>query len=465
MNYSNAKLRKPIDRVELKKRVGLVSGTSLIVGTMIGSGIFISPKGLTEGSGSVGLSLVNWLLCGGISLLGALTYAELGTLITESGGEWAYLKEAFGHIPSYLYAWMSILLLRPASAAIIALTCAEYVMVPLFDDGCVFLTAVNVYSVKAATNIQVIFTGAKLLAMAIIIIGGIVKMIQGHTDILATGFDGTESSPGKIAIGLYNGMWAYDGWNNLNFVTEEIINPSVNLPRAIIIGLPLVTVLYLLVNISYFTVLSVPQLLASPAVAVTWGEKVIPDVAWIIPVFVALSTFGAANGSMFSAGRLTFVAAREGHLMELLSMVHVKKYTPLPSLIFSAVLSVLYILPGDIGSLIDFFNFAIWMFYGATAASCIVLRFSPVYKNVERPYKVPLIVPFVVLVASIFLVVAPIIDDPRMEFLYVTLFIFGGLIFYVPFVHYKWYPKCIDHVTIFFQLLFNSSSPKSEPNL
>lgn len=130
------------------------------------------------------------------------------------------------------------------------------------------LTVVNCYSVKLAARIQVIFTAAKLLAIGVIIVGGLVHIAKGNTEILETGFEGTSVQPGKIAIAFYNAMWAYDGWNNLNYVTEEIIEPQKNLPRAIMIGIPLVTVLYLLVNVSYFSVLTFSELLSSPAVAV-----------------------------------------------------------------------------------------------------------------------------------------------------------------------------------------------------
>ncbi|ELU12167.1 hypothetical protein CAPTEDRAFT_123368 [Capitella teleta] len=444
------------ETIGLKKRVGLVGGMSLIVGSIVGSGIFISPKGVLAGAGSVGLSLILWIVCGVISTLGALSYAELGTMITDAGGEYAYLYGAFGAVPAFLFSWMSMLVLRPAILAIIALTCAEYVMVPMFEDQCgvppsdnIKLTCATVLSELTTNNAdipmiaifsQVIFTAAKLIALCVIIIGGVVKIAQGNTQYLETGFEGTEDNPGRIAIGLYNGMWAYDGWNTLNFVTEELINPNVNLPRSIIVGMPVVIVLYLLVNISYFSVMSVGHVLDSPAVALTWAELVIPDVAWIMPVFVALSTFGAANGALFSSGRLTFAAARNGHMLESLSMVDVKNFTPIPSLVFVSILSILYTLPGQLGSLIDLFNFAVWFFYGGTAASLVYMRYFTKYKDFERPYKVPIIIPIIVVIVSVFLVLAPIIDEPQIEYLFIALFFVVGLVFYVPFVHYEKHP-------------------------
>ncbi|CAD5125696.1 DgyrCDS13902 [Dimorphilus gyrociliatus] len=477
-------------KVGLKKRVGLVAGISLIVGTMIGSGIFISPKGVTRGSGSVGLSLISWSICGIISMFGALSLAELGTMIPKSGCEYAYLLECYGgkekyrsigRIPAFLFNWVSMLLIKPSSIAIISLTCAEYVMVPFFDDGCgepptpnkkimaalviILLTAVNCFSVKLAARIQVVFTVAKLIAIAVIIIGGIVRLGQGQTAILATGFTGTNKQVGKIAIGIYNGMWAYDGWNNLNYVTEEIINPNVNLPRSILIGIPLVTVCYLLVNISYFTVMTPAQLLDSTAVAIDFLKTFEGEIRYkmvLISLLIAASAFGSINGSMFAAGRLFYVAGREGHMVEVMGMVHVKRNTPIPSLVFVSFIALLMIIPADIESLIDFFNFSAWIFYGLTMSALIVMRFTR--KNEPRPYKVPIIIPIIVLIASCYLVVAPIIDDPRMEFLYASIFIVGGLFFYFPLVYFHKIPPFMATVTAYLQLFFEIISPEAEAN-
>ncbi|XP_076032321.1 L-type amino acid transporter sobremesa isoform X2 [Oratosquilla oratoria] len=549
----------PDDAINLQRRVGLISGVALIVGTMIGSGIFVSPKGLLQRTESVGLSLVVWAACGVLSLLGALcyvelgcliptsgaehtyfltafghlpaflfawvtiillkpamlaiiclsfakylveafatdceppatainilgaltigalSYAELGTLVAESGGEYAYFNEAFhrsrpsktwyGPVPAFLFSWVSILLLKPSGLAIIALTCAEYssrlfilggsdchipgVSVKLLASCVIVLiTFINSYSVNLATKVQNIFTAAKLVAIVIIVVGGMIKLAQGNTQYLEKGFEGSTTSAGNIATAFYSGLWAYDGWNNLNYVTEELKNPYKNLPRAIIIGLPLVTVCYLLVNVSYLAVMSTEELLSSETVAVTFGNRVLGWAAFLMPLAVTLSTFGAANGTAFTSGRLCFVAAREGHMVDVLSYVHTKKLTPSPALLFNAAIALVMVVPSNIGSLIDFFGFTAWIFYGGAMLALIVMRFTK--KDSKRPYKVPIIIPIVVLIMSFFLVVLPIIDSPQIEYLYATLFIVAGLIFYFPFVHFQKSLPIMGHVTTFFQLL------------
>ncbi|XP_069698634.1 b(0,+)-type amino acid transporter 1 isoform X6 [Periplaneta americana] len=461
------------DALHLKRRVGLFSGVALIVGTMIGSGIFVSPSGLLIRTGSVGLSFIIWVACGVLSLLGALAYAELGTMNTSSGAEYAYFMDAFGPMPAYLFSWVSTLVLKPSQLAIICLSFAKYAVEAFVyecepPDSVVKLVAVlsiavilfiNCYSVNLATGVQNVFTAAKLVAILIVICGGAYKLADGNTQHLENVFKGTTGSLGDIATAFYTGLWAYDGWNNLNYVTEEIKNPSVNLPRSIIIGIPLVTLCYALINISYLAVMSPVEMVESEAVAVTFGNRILGVMAWLMPLSVTVSTFGSANGTLFAAGRLCFAASREGHLLDILSYVHVRRYTPAPGLIFHSLIAVAMVTSGSIDSLIDFFSFTAWIFYGGSMLALIVMRYTK--PNAPRPYKVPLIIPVVVLVISVYLIVAPIIDKPQIEYLYAALFIVAGLIFYIPFVHYAIVPSFMDSVTVFLQMLLEVAPTQS----
>nr|CAI5817480.1 unnamed protein product [Callosobruchus analis] len=437
------------DSLHLKRRVGLVSGVALIVGTMIGSGIFVSPSGLLERTGSIGMSFVIWMACGLLSLLGALAYAELGTMNTSSGAEYAYFMDAFGAPPAFLFSWASTLVLKPSQMAIICLSFGKYA-VEAFVTECeppdivvkmvallamVVILYVNCYSVNLATSVQNVFTAAKLVAVLIVIMGGAYKMFEGNTQHLKEPFKDTHFSIGNIATAFYTGLWAYDGWNNLNYVTEEIKNPSKNLPRSIVIGIPLVTVCYALINVSYLTVMSPMEMATSEAVAVTFGNRVLGVMSWLMPLSVTISTFGSANGTLFAAGRLCFAASREGHLLDILSYVHVRRYTPAPGLVFHSIIAGAMVMYGTIDSLIDFFSFTAWIFYGGAMVALIMMRYTK--PNYPRPYKVPIIIPYLVLVISIYLIIGPIMDKPTIEYLYASFFILGGMVFYVPFVHYK----------------------------
>jgi L-type amino acid transporter 9 len=257
-------------------------------------------------------------------------------------------------------------------------------------------------------------------------------------------------------------MFAYDGWNAANFITEEIINPERNLPLAIVIGVPLVTIVYILVNISYFTVMSIDELIHSPAVAITWAERVIPNAAWLIPIFVAMSTFGSGNGSLFATGRLVFVAARNGHFPELFNMVHIQKFTPIPASMLVVFIAIILIFIANVSSLITYLSFVKWIFYGMNMISLIKFRFSKQYKDLPRPFKVPLVIPIIVLLAAIFIVIVPIATDPQIEFLYAVLFMAFGYVFYIPLVHFKLQPKFMNYVTSYTQLYLQVSKPESE---
>lgn len=232
-----------------------------------------------------------------------------------------------------------------------------------------------------------------------------------------------------------------------------------NLPRSIIIGIPLVTICYALINVSYLAVMSATELVESEAVAVTFGNRILGVMAWLMPLSVTVSTFGSANGTLFAAGRLCFAASREGHLLDILSYVHVRRYTPAPGLIFHSLIAVAMVISGSIDSLIDFFSFTAWIFYGGSMLALIVMRYTK--PNALRPYKVPLIIPIVVLAISVYLIAAPIIENPQIEYLYAALFIVAGLIFYVPFVHYGFVPSFMDSVTVFFQLLLEVAPTQS----
>ncbi|XP_038513506.1 asc-type amino acid transporter 1 isoform X2 [Canis lupus familiaris] len=284
------------ERVALKKEIGLLSACTIIIGNIIGSGIFISPKGVLEHSGSVGLALFVWVLGGGVTALGSLCYAELGVAIPKSGGDYAYVTEIFGGLAGFLLLWSAVLIMYPTSLAVISMTFSNYVLQPVFPNcippaaasralsmACLMLlTWVNSSSVRWATRIQDIFTGGKLLALSLIIGVGFVQIFQGRFEELrpSNAFDfWMTPSVGHLALAFLQGSFAFSGWNFLNYVTEELVDPRKNLPRAIVISIPLVTFVYTFTNIAYFTAMSPQELLSSNAVAVTvllWGPRGAP---------------------------------------------------------------------------------------------------------------------------------------------------------------------------------------------
>ncbi|XP_071378729.1 Y+L amino acid transporter 2-like [Centroberyx affinis] len=227
-------------RLNLKREVGITGAVSFIAGTMMGSGIFISPQSVLSTIGSPGASLMIWACCGLISMLGALCYAELGTVIPESGGEYIYLLRTSGKVVAFMFVFSFVIVMRPASGTGIALSFAEYVVAPFYNDctppelvvkcvaaGAIMLLAiVNCMNVRLAMLIQVLSMVVKLLALAVIILGGVVMLFKGHTENFENSFEGTNVGVSSIGIAFYQGLWSYDGWNTLNYVTEELKRPE-----------------------------------------------------------------------------------------------------------------------------------------------------------------------------------------------------------------------------------------------
>ncbi|ELK11246.1 Large neutral amino acids transporter small subunit 2 [Pteropus alecto] len=442
--------------VALKKEIGLVSACGIIVGNIIGSGIFVSPKGVLENAGSVGLALIVWIVTGLITAVGALCYAELGVTIPKSGGDYSYVKDIFGGLAGFLRLWIAVLVIYPTNQAVIALTFSNYspgLLMPslpskytaLEAPAALLLTWVNCSSVRWATRVQDIFTAGKLLALALIIIMGVVQICKGEYYWLEpkNAFEVfQEPNIGLIALAFLQGSFAYGGWNFLNYVTEELVDPYKNLPRAIFISIPLVTFVYVFANVAYVTAMSPQELLASNAVAVTFGEKLLGVMAWIMPISVALSTFGGVNGSLFTSSRLFFAGAREGHLPSVLAMIHVKRCTPIPALLFTCISTLLMLVTSDIYTLINYVGFINYLFYGVTVAGQIVLRWKK--PDIPRPIKINLLFPIIYLLFWAFLLVFSLWSEPVVCGIGLAIMLTGVPVYFLG-VYWQHKPKCFNN--------------------
>ncbi|XP_021922134.1 b(0,+)-type amino acid transporter 1-like isoform X2 [Zootermopsis nevadensis] len=398
-------------------------------------------------------------------------------ILTGSGAEYAYFQEAYGGLhrfwgplPSFICAWVYVVILRPAEVAVIILTFSEYVCQPFAYHmrhmpaesqeivkkiiallGLGLLTYINFISVKLYIHIQNIFGSCKLFACLVVIFGGLYELCIGNTENLTKGFEGSTTSPTNLALAFYSGLWAFDGWSTVTSVTEEVKRPEVNIPRSIIIAVPLVTTVYFMMNVAYMTVLTIPEMIAAPAVAVVFGDRILGVMNFIIPLGVALSTFGCALSIQFSVTRLCYVAGREGHMVEVFSYIHMKRLTPAPAVVTQGLLAFFFIIVGDITSLIDFASFLIWIFYGAAMVALILMRKTK--KDIKRPYKVPLWIPVFIIFIALFLCFVPIITDPSPRYFFALLFIGIGMAIYAPLVYYRHRPQCMDKFTYFIQVL------------
>ncbi|KAJ6645365.1 Y+L amino acid transporter 2 [Pseudolycoriella hygida] len=432
--------------VKLKKELGLLDGVAIIVGVIVGAGIFVSPKGVINYSGSIGQALIVWVCSGVLSMVGALCYAELGTMIPKSGGDYAYIGVAFGPLPAFLYLWVALLILVPTGNAITALTFAQYLLQPFWPtcDAPIeavrllaavitcLLTVINCYNVKWVTRVTDIFTGTKILALLVIVGAGVWWLCQGNTQNFEEPFMGSKTSPGYIALAFYSGLFSYSGWNYLNFVTEELKDPYKNLPRAICISMPLVTIIYVITNIAYFAVLSTDSILSSDAVAVTFANKMLGYAAWIMPLFVACSTFGSLNGAIFASSRLFFVGARNGHLPAAISLININCLTPIPSLIFMCILTIILLFIRDVYVLINYVSFVEALFTLISVSGLLWLRKKQ--PDANRPIKVNSIIPIIYLLTCGFLVISSIYKS-ALEVGVGTAIILSGIPVYYATIH------------------------------
>uniref|UniRef100_H2ZMA1 Amino acid permease/ SLC12A domain-containing protein n=1 Tax=Ciona savignyi TaxID=51511 RepID=H2ZMA1_CIOSA len=363
---------------------------------MIGSGIFVSPGGIVAAvHGSVGLSMMIWLICGLVAALSALCYCELGASLKASGGDYVNFELAYGNMVAFMYimTWIfmdvgSGISLQVFSAyfisSFIGTDCkAPDIFIKLVSAWLLIaLNCLNSRSVRSVVKLEIFFTIGKFLAMCVIGVAGINFQNAFSSDGIK------EVGPGDIALGFYQGLFSYSGWMALNTIAEEITDVAKNLPKASLFSLVIVTIMYLVVNI----VLTVEEMISSPAVAVTFANKVLGPMAWIIPLTVCVSTLGNQNGVCLIRGRYPFVAARNGQLpkaiitFHIFAMIHVKYYTPVPALILNTIFGILFIFMGDVNVLINAFGFVGWTIYGLSSASVLVLRYR--MPDLPRPYKV-----------------------------------------------------------------------------
>lgn len=358
------------------------------------------------------------------------------------------------------------------------LTFASYVLQPFFPSECAipegalqllaavticFLTFINSYDVKSTTKMQNVFMFTKIAATGVIIVAGIVYMALGNVENFEEPFVGSTTDIGKLSVAFYSGIFSYAGWNYLNFMTEELRDPYKNLPRAIYISLPLVTAIYVLANMAYLAVLTPQQMIASNAIAVTFGEKILGWFQWIIPVMVAISAFGGLSVHIMTSSRMCFVGARNGHMPAILSHINVNYFTPTPSLVFLCILSIIYLYISDVYVLITYSSIVESFFIGLTISSVLYFRFTR--PNMHRPIKVPAIIPVIFVIICAFLIVVPCFDAP-MEVLMGVVFTLAGIPFYYLGVAWKdkprWYQRKIEQVTHFCQKLFLSAKEDVE---
>jgi len=443
----------PAPTPQLARDLGVGAATAIVVGTIIGSGIFLVPAEMTQAVGSAKLVYLAWIVGGLLSFAGALTYAELGAMKPQSGGEYVYVRDAYGPLWGFLYGWTWFLIAKPASIATIttgivrilgtfptfSFFSTEFLHAPIALNygqlaailAAILISVLNYLGVKKAGEFQLIFT---ILKVAIIL--GIIAICfsasQGTWHNFAGDFVGAKGGIAGFFAALVAALWAYDGWNDLNMVAEEVRRPERNIPIALIAGVAIVGALYILVNAAVQYVLpvdtiAISQRPASDAIAVVLG----PLGASIVSAGMALSMFVTLNGTIMSGARVPFAVARDGYFFRALADVHPRFHTPSGAIVVQCVLAILLLLGG--GNFRQFFSLAIfaeWLFYMISGSTVFVFRKRD--PNARRPYHVwgyP-VVPALFVAASAVLLYYTFTDNLRNSSLGLLVIAAGIPVFY-----------------------------------
>ncbi|HEY6302650.1 MAG TPA: amino acid permease [Terriglobales bacterium] len=396
-------------RPELARDLGLSHAGAVVVGTIIGSGIFLVPSEMMQAVGSARLVYLAWMVGGLLSFFGALTYAELGAMKPQAGGEYVYVRDAYGPLAGFLYSWTWFLIAKPGSIATVTTGLVRiletFPVFSFFSLACIsrpftirygqlvaiaaalLISWLNYIGIRRAGDFQFVFTLLKVaIILGVVVVG--FSYGGGTWANFATEFTGAKGGVTGFFAALVAALWAYDGWNDLNMVAGEIRNPQRNIPLSLIWGVATVGALYILVNaaVQYVlpaTAIAGSQRPASDAVALVLGRAG----ASLVSAGMAVSMLVTLNGTIMSGARVPFAMARDGYFFKTMAEVHPRFHTPSVAIIVQCGLAIILLMLG--GSFRQFFSltiFAEWMFYMIAASTVFVFRRRE--PNADRPYRV-----------------------------------------------------------------------------
>jgi basic amino acid/polyamine antiporter, APA family len=385
----------------LPRTLGLWSSVALVVGITIGSGIFRSPAGIARQAPNPFVMIGLWVAGGAITLCGALSLAEIAAALPETGGIYAYLREAWGRRAAFLFGWSELVLIRASALGGIAVVFGEYLLRSFGIDpsshvlaarglsaaAIVFAAAVNVRGATLGALIVGVATWAKFGALALLVLASFT--LGASHGASAAHFTAPSAGPlavGSIGLALVSVLWAYDGWADLSFASGEVKDPARNLPRAIILGTLALIAIYVLTNLAYLYVLPIEAVARSPLVAADTMMSLFGRAGVVlVSVFVMISSFSSLNGSMLASPRVFFAMADDGLLFQAIAKVHPRYQTPYVAIILAAILGVALVMSRSFERLTDTFVLAIWPFYALGVAAIYRLRASR--PDLPRPYR------------------------------------------------------------------------------
>jgi APA family basic amino acid/polyamine antiporter len=433
------------ENVGLVRELGLLDSTFLVIGITVGSGIFLTTGVMAESLPHVGWLLAAWAVGGLLAMAGALTYAELGAAMPEAGGQYVYLREAYGPLAAFLFGWIIFLVYLPGSIAAVAMGFAVYVgyflpglsvdnvLVSVELAGIelsisagqlvaagimIFLTWMNVLGLRKGALIQNVSTFLKVAALGVFVVLGFwAGLGPAHELPSAMGTGESFSLVTGFGLALVAVLWSFDGFNNLNFSAGEIKDPGRTLPRALILGTAVITAIYLLVNVVYVIALPIPDMRGVLSVAEKAASALLgAGAATFIAIAIVISTFGATNGTILAGARVYYAMANDGLFFRSVARVHRRYRTPHVSLWLQCFWACVLALSGTFEQLFTYATFAAILLYAAAAASVFTLRRK--HPDLPRPYKVwgfP-VVPAFFMISVLAIAITVLIERPLQSF-------------------------------------------------
>lgn len=421
---------------QLQRTLSLRDLIVIVVGTVIGSGIFLTPGAVVGATGSGGMALTVWIVGGLLSLLGALTFAELGAAKPESGGLYVYLRDAFGPLPAFLYGWTMFLVIGSGSLATLASAFARYLgaftpMTPLLSGVVavaviVAVTAVNIRGTRGSANVQ----GLATIVKAGVVVGLAVILIGASRGGLSRGVWWPEQMSLTTVTGAITGMigvlWAYEGWQYATFSAGEAVDPQRTFARGIVIGTALLIGIYVIANVGYLSALGVDGVVASPRVATDAASAVIgPAAGKVISAVILLSIGSAANGMMLTLPRLFFAMAQDRVFFAKLAEVHPRFGTPAYAIVGTSVWAAVLVLSGSFEQLFTYVVFMSWLWFALAACAIFVYRRRA--PDMPRPFRTPgyPFTPVMFVVAALVIVVNTVVAQPVQSVMGLALAVAG----------------------------------------
>lgn len=434
----------------LVRGLGPWAAASLVVGTIIGTGVFLKTAEMAASGPSAGWILAAWAAAGLLSLFGAMTYAELGAMFPAAGGEYVYLRRGYGPGMGYLYAWNRFWIATPGSIAAYAVGSAIFLGGALPPEAIaalgggkalaialvVVFTGITCLDVRSGGGVHAAMTVLKIAMVAALALGALLAP-RGDWGALAegAGFPGWSSFGAMVLAAL----WAYDGWNNLPMAAGEVRDPSRNLPRAIVGGAILVFVIYAVVNLGYFHAVPMAEILTSapnvdgaPSVAQKAATQFLGGLTQaLFAAAMAFSALSAMNGSMLTGARVPYAVAIDGLAPRPLARLSVRARIPITAVLVQGALSCAYVLGGGFDDLTNAVVFASWMFYALNAGSVLLLRRRE--PDRPRPFRVPgfPIVPMIYVALSVLLLASTVYEKPIVSAVGIGSTALGGLVYLV----------------------------------